>query len=70
MKNADGTTRLRTWTVCVPSSPNRVADALREIAHRVERDRLVLISIYSTGFGEAHEAALQVVAEHDEDVAE
>ena len=54
--------RFVAWDETVPADPPSVANGLRAIADRVERDGLCLLSIYSTGFGEPWEAALQVIA--------
>ena len=53
------------WTEVVPADPKEVALGLRRIAERVEAEGLCLISIYSTGFAECWEAALQVVATYE-----
>lgn len=50
------------WNEVVLADPSDVAGALRTIAARVEAEGLCLISVYSTGFGEPWEAALQVIA--------
>lgn len=54
--------KFTTWTESVPAGSKEVGEALRRIASRIETDDLCLVSIYSTGFGEAWEATLQVIA--------
>lgn len=62
---ANGQRHLVEWIDCVHSSPKAVAAGLRDIADRIEAEELTLISIYSTGFGNVADAALQVIAEDD-----
>lgn len=53
----------RTFTFVTPAAPSSVAEGLRYIADLIEREQLCLIGLWSTGFGEPHEAALQVVVD-------
>lgn len=56
------------WSFEVHQSPKDVARGLRDLADKIEAEELTLISVYNTGFGEAWEAALQVVATYEEEV--
>lgn len=50
----------QTETITVPATPEGVASALRDIAGAIEDHDLCLIGLWSTGFGEPHEAVIQV----------
>lgn len=60
---------VQTETITVDSTPEGVANALRQIADAVEEHDLCLIGLWSTGFGEAWEAAIQFIYEPPTDAA-
>ncbi len=58
--------RFLSWFETAHASSADVSRALRVIADEIEASELCLISIYSTGFGEPWESALQVIATTEE----